>query len=46
MVFELRLGYILPVFGIDFGDLIGIPAPSLDLSGPTVSFGILVFRWV
>ncbi len=41
MGFELRLGYILPVFGIDFGDLIGIPAPSLDLSGPTVSFGLV-----
>ncbi|MGB2983653.1 MAG: hypothetical protein WBC63_07330 [Candidatus Bipolaricaulia bacterium] len=40
MGFELRIGYLLPVFGIDFGDQIGIPAPSLDLSGPTVSFGI------
>jgi len=39
--FELRLGYVLPVFGIDFGDLVGIPAPSLDLSGPTVSFGLV-----
>ncbi|MCD6494932.1 DUF4097 family beta strand repeat protein, partial [Candidatus Bipolaricaulota bacterium] len=29
------------VFGIDFGDLTGIPAPSLDLSGPTVSFGLV-----
>jgi len=41
MGFELRLGYILPVFGIDFGDLIGIPALLLDLSGPTVSFGLV-----
>jgi len=39
--FELRLGYVLPVFGIDFGDLLGIPAPSLELSGPTVSFGFV-----
>lgn len=38
--FEFRLGYILPVFGFDFGDLLGIPAPSLQLSGPTVSFGL------
>ena len=41
MGFDFRLGYILPVFGIDFGDLTGIPAPSLDLSGPTVSFGLV-----
>ena len=40
MGFELRIGYVLPVFGIDFGDQLGIPAPSLDLSGPTVSLGI------
>jgi hypothetical protein len=39
--FELRLGYVLPFFGIDFGDELGIPAPSLDLSGLTVSFGIV-----
>lgn len=39
--FELRLGYVLPVFGIDFGDLRGIPAASLELSGPTVSFGFV-----
>ena len=37
---ELRLGYILPVFGVAFGDLVGIPIPSLRLSGPTVSFGV------
>jgi hypothetical protein len=41
MGFELRLGYVLPVFGIDFGDLLGIPAPSLDLSGPTISVGLM-----
>ena len=37
--FELRLGYVLPIFGVEFGDLLGIPAPSLDLAGPTASFG-------
>ena len=37
--FEFRLGYIFPVVGMDVGDLVGIPAPSLELSGPTVSFG-------
>ncbi|MBU0596436.1 hypothetical protein KJ567_07120 [Candidatus Bipolaricaulota bacterium] len=41
MGFEFRLGYLLPVFGFDFGDLLGIPAPSLDLSGPTISFGLV-----
>ena len=40
MGFELRLGYILPVFGVEFGDLLGIPAPSLKMSGPTVSLGL------
>ena len=40
MGFELRLGYLLPVFGIEFGNLLGIPAPSLKMSGPTVSFGL------
>jgi len=41
MAFELRLGYMLPIFGVEFGDLLGIPAPSLELSGPTVSFGFV-----
>jgi hypothetical protein len=41
MGFELRIGYFLPVFGVNLGDDLGIPAPSLDLSGPTVSLGIL-----
>ena len=40
MGFEFRLGYVLPLFGIEFGDLLGIPAPSLELAGPTVSFGL------
>lgn len=40
MGFELRIGYLFPAIGFDFGDLLGIPAPSLELSGPTVSFGI------
>lgn len=37
--FEFRCGYIFPVVGMDVGDLVGIPAPSLELSGPTVSLG-------
>lgn len=41
MGFELRLGYVFPVFGIDVGDVLGIPAPSLDLSGPTISLGLV-----
>jgi len=41
MAFEFRFGYLLPVLGIDFGDSPGIPAPSLDLSGPTVSAGLV-----
>lgn len=40
MGFEFRVGYIFPVAGLDFGDVIGIPTPSMDLSGPTISFGI------
>ena len=40
MGFELRIGYVLPLFGIEFGDLPGIPAPSLELAGPTVSLGL------
>ena len=39
--FEFRAGYVLPVFGVDFGDLVGIPAPSLEFSGPTVSLGFV-----
>ena len=40
MGIELRLGYLLPLFGFDFGDVVGIPTPSLDLSGPIVSLGV------
>jgi len=39
MGLELRLGYVLPVFGIAFDDLVGIPGPTVSLSGPTVSLG-------
>jgi len=38
---ELRIGYLLPLFGIPFGDLLGVPAPSLHLSGPLVSLGLV-----
>jgi len=40
MGFEFRVGYIHPAFGFDFGDQLGIPVPDLNLSGPTVSFGL------
>jgi hypothetical protein len=39
MGFEFRFGYVLPLLGIEYGDLPGIPAPSLELAGPTVSLG-------
>lgn len=38
---ELRLGYIFPVVGMDVGNLVGIPAPSLEMSGATVSLGFV-----
>jgi hypothetical protein len=41
MGFEFRIGYVFPIFGVDFGDRAGIPAPSLNLSGVTVSFGLV-----
>ena len=41
MGFDLRIGYVLPLFGVEFGDLPGIPAPSLELAGPTVSLGLV-----
>jgi hypothetical protein len=41
MGFEFRLGYIFSVLGRDIGDLGGLPAPSLALSGPTVSLGLV-----
>jgi hypothetical protein len=39
--FEVRIGYLVPVIGFDFGDLMGIPAPSLDFSGPFVGVSIV-----
>jgi hypothetical protein len=39
--FDLRIGYLLPVFGLTFGEVVGIPTPSLDLSGPYVSLSIV-----
>jgi hypothetical protein len=41
MGFEFRVGYVLPLFGIEFGDLLGVPAPSLELAGPMVSCGLM-----
>lgn len=41
MGFEFRIGYIFPLIGMDIDDLGGIPAPSLELSGPSVSFGLV-----
>lgn len=41
MGFELRLGYILPVFGVPFGSASGLSASSLTPSGPTVSLGLV-----
>ncbi len=38
---EVRIGYFLPVVGVDFGDGVGIPAPSLDLSGPFLGFSLV-----
>lgn len=38
---EVRIGYLVPIIGFDFGDLVGIPAPSLDLSGPFVGVSIV-----
>jgi len=40
MGFELRVGYVFPVFGVDFGGGVAIPTSSLDLAGPTVSVGL------
>ena len=39
--FEVRIGYLVPIIGFDFGDLVGIPAPSLDLSGPFVGMSLV-----
>ncbi len=41
MGFDFRIGYVLPLLGAEFGDFLGIPAPSLELSGPTISFGFV-----
>jgi hypothetical protein len=38
---EVRIGYLLPVVGVDFGYAIGVPAPSLDLSGPFVGISLV-----
>jgi len=38
---ELRIGYVLPVFGIPFGSDVGISPSSLRLSGPMVSLGLV-----
>jgi len=40
MGFEFRVGYVVPVLGIDFGNYVGIPAPKMNLAGVTVSFGL------
>ena len=40
MGFEFRLGYLFPVTGFYAGDLVGVPASSLAMSGPTVSLGL------
>ncbi len=39
--FDVRIGYVLPVVGFDFGEVVGTPAPSLDLSGPFVGVSIV-----
>jgi hypothetical protein len=36
----VRIGYLLPLVGFDIQDEVGIPAPSLDLSGPFVGISI------
>lgn len=41
MGLEVRMGYLLPIVGVDFGDGLGIPAPSLDLSGPFLGFSLV-----
>jgi hypothetical protein len=38
---EVRIGYLVPIVGFDFGDVVGIPAPSLDLSGPFVGVSVV-----
>ncbi len=41
MGLEVRIGYVLPLIGADFGDVVGVPMPSLDLSGPLVGFSLV-----
>ncbi|MDD5646491.1 MAG: hypothetical protein PHW86_04915 [Candidatus Bipolaricaulis sp.] len=41
MGIEVRIGYLIPVIGADFGDVVGVPVPSLDLSGPSVGFSLV-----
>ena len=38
---EVRIGYLLPVVGVDFGYVVGVPAPSLDLAGPFVGISLV-----
>ncbi|MEN6369940.1 MAG: DUF4097 family beta strand repeat-containing protein [Thermotogota bacterium] len=37
---EVRIGYLVPVVGVDFGELVSVPAPSLDFSGPFLGFSL------
>jgi hypothetical protein len=41
MGFELRLGYVVPLLAVPFGDTVGIPAAKPHPAGPTVSFGLV-----
>lgn len=38
---EVRIGYLVPLVGVDFGEGLGIPAPSLDFSGPVVGVSLV-----
>lgn len=39
---EVRIGYLLPLVGFEFGDLGTPPSPSMALSGPFVSLSLAV----
>ena len=41
MGFDFRIGYVIPLLGAEYVDFLGIPAPTLELSGPTISFGFV-----
>ncbi len=41
MGFELRLGYLVPLLTVPFGETVGIPAVRPHPAGPTVSFGLV-----